>query len=112
MANRQEHGMSEEEDRSRAARVETPPPTSGHTLHWDGTGAVSQDVELAQDSAPVAGLVVRSTDLWRLDLLPALPAPAIDRALAAALTLYLDAGLLRASVHTVITRATRHPLSG
>ena len=102
--------MSEEEDRSRAARAETPPPTSGNTLHWDGTGAVSQDVELTQDSEPAAGLVGRSTDLWRLDLLPAPPAPAIDRALAAALTLYLDAGLLRASVHTVIPGATGHLL--
>jgi len=82
--------MDEEEDRSRAARVETPPPTSGHTLHWDGTGAVSQDVELTQDAEPAAGLVGWSTDLWRLDLLPAPPAPAIDRALATALTLYLD----------------------
>ena len=45
--------MSEEEDRSRAARVETPPPTSGNTLHWDGTGVVSQDVELTQDSEAV-----------------------------------------------------------
>jgi len=102
--------MSEEEDRSTAARVETPPPTSGHTLHWDGTGVVSQDVELTQDSAPAAGLVGRSMDLWRLDLLPAPPAPAMDRALAAALTLYLDAGLLRASVHTVIPGATGHLL--
>ena len=102
--------MSEEEDRSRAARVETPPPTSGHTLHWDGTGAVSQDVELTQDSEPAAGLVGRSTDIWRLDLLPAPPAPAIDRALATALTLYLDAGLLLASVHTVIPGATGHLL--
>ena len=102
--------MSEEEDRSRAARVETPPPTSGHTLHWDGTGVVSQDVELTQDSAPAAGLVGRSTDLWRLDLLPTPPAPAMGRALAAALTLYLDAGLLRASVHTVIPGATGHLL--
>jgi len=110
MANRQEHGMSEEEDRSRAARAETPPPTSGHTLHWDGTGVVSQDVELTQDAEPAAGLVGRSTDLWRLDRLPAPPAPAMDRALAAALTLYLDAGLLRASVHTVIPGATGHLL--
>ena len=103
--------MSEEEDRSRAARAETPPPTSGDTLHWDGTGVVSQDVELTQDSAPAAGLVGRSMDLWRLDLLPAPPAPAMDRALAAALTLYLDAGLLRASVlHTVIPGATGHLL--
>ena len=102
--------MSAEEDRSRAERVETPPLTSGHMLHWDGTGTVSQDVELTQDSEPAAGLVGRSTDIWRLDFLPAPPAPAMDRALATALTLYLDAGLLLASVHTVIPGATGHLL--
>jgi AraC family transcriptional regulator len=101
--------MGEEEDRYlqfMAARAKSPPLTLGNTLHWDGTGAVSQDVELTQGSEPVACPVFRSTDIWRLDLLPAPPAPAIDRAMAAALTFYLDAGLLLASVHTVIPGAT------
>jgi AraC-like DNA-binding protein len=98
--------MGEEEDRYMAEQVKTPPLTLGNTLHWDGTGAISQDVELTQGSEPAACLVCRSTDSWQLDILPAPPAPAIPRAMAAALTFYLDSGLLLASVHTVIPGAT------
>ena len=100
--------MGDAADRARAARAETPPLTSGHTLHWDGTGAVSQDGELPQDAAPAAGRVGRSTDLGRLDLLPVPPTPAMERVRAAALTLYLDAGLLLAPVHAVLPGATGH----
>jgi AraC-like DNA-binding protein len=100
--------MGDVADRARTARAETPPLTSGHTLHWDGTGAVSQDGELPQDAAPAAGRVGRSAALGRLDRLPALPAPAMERPRAAALTLYLDAGLLLASGHTVLPGATGH----
>ena len=100
--------MGDAADRARTARAEPPPLTSGHTLHWDGTGAVSQDGELPQDAAPAAGRVGRSTDLGRLDRLPAPPTPARERARAAALTLYLDAGLLLASGHTVLPGATGH----
>ena len=100
--------MSEEEaapgrHKSRRRHRHRPP------LHWDGTGVVSQDVELTQDAEPAAGLVGRSRNL-ATGPPPAPPAPAIDRALAAALTLYLDAGLLRASVHPVIPGATGHLL--
>ena len=47
--------MGDAADRARAARTETPPLTAGHTLHWDGTGAVSQSGELPQDAAPAGG---------------------------------------------------------
>src|SRR5712692_1439634 len=102
--------MGAEEDRYlqfMAARAKPPPLTSGNTLHWDGGDAVSHDVELTQGSEPVACPVCRSTGSRQLDLLPALPAPAMNWArAAAALTFYLDSGLLLASVHAVITGVT------
>jgi len=102
--------MGEEEDRYlrfMAARIKMPPLTSGNTLHWDGRDAVSHDVELTQGSEPVACPVSRSTGSRQLDLLPALPASAMNWArAAAALTFYLDSGLLLASVHAVIPGVT------
>jgi AraC-like DNA-binding protein len=98
--------MGDAADRARTARAAPPPLTAGPTLHWDGTGAVSQDGELTQDAAPAPGRVGRSTDLGRLVFLPTPPAPARER--AAALTLYLDAGLLLASGPTVLPGATGH----
>ena len=102
--------MGEEKDRYiqfMAERAKPPPLTSGDTLHWDGRGAVSQGVELTQGSEPVACPVYRSTGGWSLDLLPALPAPAIHWArAAAALTFYLEPDLLLASIHAVLPGVT------
>ena len=65
--------MGKEEDRYIQFMAERtkPPLMPGDTLHWDGGGAVSQDVELTQGSEPVACPVFRSTGSWQLDLLPA-----------------------------------------
>jgi len=102
--------VGKEEDRYiqfMAERAKPPPLMPGDTLHWDGGGAVSQDVELTQGSEPVACPVFRSTGSWQLDLLPAPPARAIHWAeAAAALTFYLDSGMLLASVCTVLPGVT------
>ena len=67
--------MGDAADRARTARAETPPLTLGQALHWDGTGAVSQDGELPQDAAPAAGRVGRSRPSGHWTASPRSPPP-------------------------------------
>ena len=86
------------------ARTKPPPLTSGDTLHWDGTRALSRREECTPVSEPGAQTAVPTRDKG---LLPWSPARAIDWVTeAACLTFYLDPGLLPPIVHGVIPGAT------
>ena len=103
-----------------AERVKSPPLTSGDTFHWDGMGTASRGVGLT----PVLELVAPAVWLrpppatdsraspvvptWPMSLLP-LPPPALTidwTKEAASLSLYLDPGLLLATVYDMIPGAT------
>ena len=101
-------------------RAKPPPLTSGDTLHWDGTSAVSRacgvpacpepgahtavPVPWSPAIAPRASPAVPTRDGG---LLPSSLARAIDWVTeAASLTFYLDPGLLLPTVHDVIPGAT------
>ena len=101
-------------------RAKPPPLTSGDTLHWDGTSAVSRRVECPPVSEPGAHTAVpvpwppaiaprASPAVPTRDggLLPSSLACAIDWVTeAASLTFYLDPRLLLPTVHDGIPGAT------
>jgi AraC-like DNA-binding protein len=101
-------------------RAKPPPLTSGDTLHWDGTSAVSRRVECPPVSEPGAHTAVpvpwppaiaprASPAVPTSDggLLPSSLACAIDWVTeAASLTFYLDPRLLLPTVHDGIPGAT------
>ena len=113
--------MSEAEDRDRQGRAErgqSPPQTSGDPFHWDGIGTASQGAECIPVSELVtlaARLALPATDsraspavpTGSRDLLPVPPALTSDwDKEAAALSWYLDPGLLLATGYDVIPGAT------
>ena len=113
--------MSEAEDRDRQGRTErgtSPPQTSSDPFHWDGIGPASQGVACTPVSELVtlaALLVPPATDSRASPAVPTgsrglLPVPPAltsewDKE-AAALSWYLDPGLLLATAYNVIPGAT------
>ena len=102
-----------------AARVKSPPLTSGDTLHWDGLGAALQGMGLtpvSESGVPAAWLAPplaldsrASPDVLthHVGLILSPPAAAIDWALEAlSLSLYLHPGLLLAPVHDMLLGTT------
>jgi AraC-like DNA-binding protein len=101
-------------------RAKPPPLTSGDTLHWDGTSAMSRSGACTPVSEPVAHAAVPpprppATDpraspavpTRERGLLTSSPTHAIDWVTEAAhLTFYLDPGLLQPTVRDVVPGAT------
>lgn len=121
--------MCAEEDRYiqfMAARAQPPPLTSGDTLHWDGRGAIAQDVALTQGAElgactvlPVHGQL--ATGCQALPCVPTRPlsphlsllVPTIEWAKAAAsLAFYLDPKLLLPPRPYRAPQRDRHPAVG
>jgi AraC-like DNA-binding protein len=103
----------------RAERAESPPLTSGGTLHWDGRHAASRSEGRTHVSEPIVCAAwlepPRATGrqasaavaIQPECLLPTSPAPTIDWAKEAArLTLYLDPALLLAPLHNRLPGAS------
>jgi AraC-like DNA-binding protein len=85
-------------------RAKPPPLTSGDTLHWDGTSALSRSVACTPVLEPVAHAAVPTRDIG---FLPSSLALAVDWVTeAASLTFYLDPRLLLPTVHGVSPGAT------